>query len=601
MKGLLCTSLGLLLVLVAAGSLSAADRLVGDANNDGIVDLLDLSVLAANWDSAVGGGDDDGDFDGNGAVGLEDLSLLAANWGRRLAPTYYVDATGGNDSADGKSPETAWKSVWKLQTSTFNPGDTILFKRGETWNGRLDFFHSGQEGQPITLGAYGEGDMPTLRSGYESPKSDWTDLGDGRYSITYASYISVTFAIEDDNLIPHATSAALTDGNWYWDDLAKTLYYKPTSGTLQDHRVYRCNQWVLDISNQSYINISDLRITLCSNGIWGRTTTAAMTNISITNCEFSKSAYGVSFNAINGYDNSDITISDNTFRNHKVSISFSANNGAGRHNNCTIANNTLTDSGFTVGDERWDEFAGPDYDGIGTQNLNDSVISGNTLINGCPTGGFLVWVQADSQAKGNTITYNYLKNLIGPGITYGSSFSTTGGTTIAYNIVIGCGQAEYTYGNGIGGLRLNKDQSPITTVYNNLLIGNDINIYLFGGTDFYTLKNNISYNPVKHHVRRDGLIGSNVLDYNCYYPDSATALNLNGVNHTLATWKTATSQDANSFADDPLFVSAAVGDYHLQAGSPCIDAGTDVGLTRDHAGSAVPAGTAPDVGAYEKQ
>jgi len=40
-------------------------------------------------------------------------------------------------------------------------------------------------------------------------------------------------------------------------------------------------------------------------------------------------------------------------------------------------------------------------------------------------------------------------------------------------------------------------------------------------------------------------------------------------------------------------------DLHIKAGSPCIDAGADVGLTTDADGLAVPRGLAPDIGAYE--
>ena len=42
---------------------------------------------------------------------------------------------------------------------------------------------------------------------------------------------------------------------------------------------------------------------------------------------------------------------------------------------------------------------------------------------------------------------------------------------------------------------------------------------------------------------------------------------------------------------DPLFVNGTQGDFHLQSNSPCIDAGTDVGLPFY--------GTAPDLGCYE--
>jgi hypothetical protein len=42
---------------------------------------------------------------------------------------------------------------------------------------------------------------------------------------------------------------------------------------------------------------------------------------------------------------------------------------------------------------------------------------------------------------------------------------------------------------------------------------------------------------------------------------------------------------------DPQFVDATVPDVHLQPGSPCIDAGVDVGLPY--------LGSAPDMGAFE--
>lgn len=45
---------------------------------------------------------------------------------------YYVDATGGNDSNDGLTPETAWltgtKAFTGITNSFYNPGDQILFK-----------------------------------------------------------------------------------------------------------------------------------------------------------------------------------------------------------------------------------------------------------------------------------------------------------------------------------------------------------------------------------------------------------------------------------------------------------------------------------------
>src|SRR5437762_1479209 len=43
------------------------------------------------------------------------------------AATFYVDATAGNDTNDGLSQGTPWKTVAKVNGSTFSAGDSVLF------------------------------------------------------------------------------------------------------------------------------------------------------------------------------------------------------------------------------------------------------------------------------------------------------------------------------------------------------------------------------------------------------------------------------------------------------------------------------------------
>lgn len=71
---------------------------------------------------------------------------------------YYVDEDGGDDSNSGTSEGEAWSSLDKVNNTEFKPGDTLLFQRGDTWTGQLSPKGSGEEGKPITIGAYGEGD-----------------------------------------------------------------------------------------------------------------------------------------------------------------------------------------------------------------------------------------------------------------------------------------------------------------------------------------------------------------------------------------------------------------------------------------------------------
>ncbi|QDU70630.1 dockerin type I domain-containing protein [Mucisphaera calidilacus] len=64
----------------------------GDANGDQSVDLLDLSALAADFDTA-GHEWEQGDFNGDSAVNLTDLSILASNFGNTNAVPEPAAAT----------------------------------------------------------------------------------------------------------------------------------------------------------------------------------------------------------------------------------------------------------------------------------------------------------------------------------------------------------------------------------------------------------------------------------------------------------------------------------------------------------------------------
>ncbi len=84
------------------------------------------------------------------------------------------------------------------------------------------------------------------------------------------------------------------------------------------------------------------------------------------------------------------------------------------------------------------------------------------------------------------------------------------------------------------------------------------------------------------------------INYNDYFAQNVGFLN--APQPTLANWQTATGQDANSKAVDPLF--ASVTDLHLRRNSLLINAGTPIpGITVDFDGQN--RGAAPDIGADE--
>ncbi len=69
--------------------------------------------------------------------------------------SYYVSAD-GDDEADGKSPESAWRTLDGVNAKTLASGDGVFFRRG-------DFFRGALTAQPgVTYSAYGSGAKPVI-------------------------------------------------------------------------------------------------------------------------------------------------------------------------------------------------------------------------------------------------------------------------------------------------------------------------------------------------------------------------------------------------------------------------------------------------------
>lgn len=77
------------------------------------------------------------------------------------AATYYV-SNSGNDTKDGLSENSAWRTLEKVNQQVFSPGDIVLFEAGGIWNGSLWVRGSGNEKNSITVGKYGNGSKPVI-------------------------------------------------------------------------------------------------------------------------------------------------------------------------------------------------------------------------------------------------------------------------------------------------------------------------------------------------------------------------------------------------------------------------------------------------------
>ena len=106
------------------------------------------------------------------------------------ATNYYFSSVSGDDSRTGaqaQNPATPWKTLSKLNSffSSLSAGDSVLFKRGETFYGSIVVSKSGTAANPIRFGAFGSGAKPII-SGFTTVNT-WTSLGSNIWESTVAA------------------------------------------------------------------------------------------------------------------------------------------------------------------------------------------------------------------------------------------------------------------------------------------------------------------------------------------------------------------------------------------------------------------------------
>lgn len=172
-------------------------------------------------------------------------------------------------------------------------------------------------------------------------------------------------------------------------------------------------------------------------------------------------------------------------------------------------------------------------------------------------------------------------------------YTTESHTTIVNNIVFAC--AKYgiqIYSHIAGGS--NYDTIANNTVfasYRGIVVGGEDTGSGPPSVDYNTITNNIVYGVTSYGFNAGPIFGShNVTSNNLTYND--------GTNYS-----SAYTNHTNDILSAPLFVnymSDGTGNYQLQPGSPCIDAGTQSGAPSDDFLHVTrPQGNAVDCGAYE--
>jgi hypothetical protein len=474
---------------------------------------------------------------------------------------YYVDATNGNDGAAGTSPATAWKSLSKINGTTFGPGDTILLKTGSVWTGSMSPQGSGANGSPNVIDTFGAGAKPVING--NGAVTNTFSLSNQQY--WEINNLEVT---NDDNFtVENATSS--------WTGIRIT-----GSGTLNHIHIKNC--YFHDVDGDAN----------GKNGSGAIQPVARFNDLLIENNTMRKiDAVGINIRGASGATSTNVVVRGNTIVNAggdgmivqgciKALVEHNLVDGCGTRSVSACSN-------------------------IWPWNSDSTIFQFNESCN--MMGGYddRPGFDADWKCKGSLFQYNYSYNNGGgfmliccPG-KYNSQYGPDAyniGTVVRYNISQndqrnifdpkGDGSAETKIynntiyvGKNIGTPAIISDGSwggyaGTTYIYNNI---------------FYVLTNNAPF----------GLNPNYTYDNNCYYLPN--------------TLRPDTTRHKRALFADPLFENPGSGGtgigtlsgYKIKANSPCIGKGLDLrtlGIspgTRDYFGNPIPAGGAFDIGAHE--
>lgn len=485
--------------------------------------------------------------------------------------TYYVDATLGNDANSGLTPQSAWKTLNKVNTFNLQPGNSVALKRGEVWREKLTL-NSSSNGNPnayIKITAYGEGKKPQINHA-DLVIGNWTNIGNNVWSINISTTIDndeLWFGKNDTIFWGYRKSgiSSLTqDFNWYQSGNLLYVYALNNPSTY-----YQWIQYAMrgsSISKQ-YIWLDNLDFAF--GGKSGGDDYNLRTNnahyMKITNCDFRYSG------ADNIYFLSSYALIQNCNIYESVvhGVYFGAYSPYKCYNNIFEYNNV------------WNNY----YNEIDMMNVNQpKEITGNHHI------------------RFNRIFETSGRPAWATGSTWGSSLIGSQTTPLTKIFIYG----NIYWKNKSAGIGISNYTDSIfifNNVFANTQVYDGIFTQDFGDTSHVWIYNNIFYNNGLRQLKiGNGDESNKIFDYNLYYFLSNYLGEYLGTNYSdLNSWRTITGQDINSIQADPLFVDPTNGDFRLQSTSPARDAGTDLGqqFNIDILGILRPQGGGWDMGAYE--
>jgi parallel beta-helix repeat protein len=181
------------------------------------------------------------------------LSVLIS--GITFAATYYVDSDKGKDSNSGKGQNTPWKTISKVNSVSFSPGDIILFKSGCLWREQLNIKTSGSKSSPVTFASYGKGNRPVI-SGADII-TGFTQHSGSVWKKSIKSPGQVFFD-ETRGTKKQSVSELKNEKDWYFDNsFLYILSFNPSNSYKTIEASFRANAITVNADN---IIIKDIQV-----------------------------------------------------------------------------------------------------------------------------------------------------------------------------------------------------------------------------------------------------------------------------------------------------------------------------------------------------
>jgi parallel beta-helix repeat protein len=554
--------------------------------------------------------------------------------------TFYVDATNGNDGNPGNSSASPWKTLAKVGSSKFMPGDTLLLRRGSVWREQLNFASSGSAAAPIVIDSYGTGDLPVISGADLVPADSWIACDICKPHVWQAKVAARPNVVIFDGAKGNKKSSVSelsNPGDWFWDSDSLYVFSSDKPSNAYEHPGIESGARLsgLNLTGISNVTVKNIAVSGANAipygegaGIWAITVhlegpTPDSLNISHVTVA-NGAGDGIHIENANHCSVDSVLVHDND----GAGVELYHSNGKFPVTSGSITNNEIHHNGFNgifvVGcprAERCRSVVYPDglivtgvqitgnsvHDngaGIYLHETNESLVSGNVAFSNTNTTrkgeGYCVGLSGSSS---NLVEKNncYKARLSGIELSIDTGTPPFGSSenVLRYNVV---------HDDGTHGIFTNYVPSQHNQIVHNLIYNHPngacimanyirheiasntcyhsrIGIHLYVSsttrqTGNISVKANIIVNSSLHQVFIEpGVDGPFDFSDNDYYPDGPAAFNWKGTHLNFAAWQNEAGQDRHSVAADPAFVALVPSqplDFVLRPGSPATGKGADL-------------------------